>query len=379
MDKLGTGHQSSVILSLYRQIGSATGKFALYLFEEPDNHLHPTSLRAVSEDLKKCVSKDTQSFITTHSPYFINQFPITDLIALKNLPDRYTAVRKSNITFKDRELRVALGRFGFKPAEVLLSRKVLVVEGTNDVTLIRTLIELQSGQSPDQQDLLVVDAGGKDSVSTLCHLLEQIGATWLAVLDWDATEDTRQPIFNSNLTSQLTANLNQALMLVAKNMHSGGLKKTKPLKAIDTLIDELKTPQVKFKYDFSYSAIGKFISSIGSLNAVEFSKLRADIRQKRIRKIRLALHKSKIWLWSTSPEELLLSSPNSETLIQTYLFQKSLVKRGVGQTMQRVELINFLHNLSHEPKIMTEIIQLLWDNGCLNKAEIKEAIKTWLE
>jgi len=379
LDKLGTGHQSSVILSLYRQIGSATGKFVLYLFEEPDNHLHPTSLRAVSEDLKKCASKDTQSFITTHSPYFINQFPITDLIALQNLPDRYTAVRKSNITFKDRDFRVALGRFGFKPAEALLSRKVLVVEGANDVTLVRMLIELHTNQSPDQQDVLVIDAGGKDSVSSLCQLLEQIGATWLAIFDWDATEDTRQPIFNPNLNSQTVSNLTQALSLITSNMYSNGPKKSKPLKSINNLIDELKSAKVKFKYDFLHSVIGKFITNTGSLNAADLSKLKVDIRQKRIRKIRSALKKPKIWLWSKSPEEILLPSANAEALVQGYLSQKSLIKRGTNQIVERMELINFLHNLGHEPKIMTEIIQLLWENGHLNKAEIKEAIKTWLE
>lgn len=37
----GTGHQSSVIIHLYRQLGELTGGHTLFLFEEPDNHLHP--------------------------------------------------------------------------------------------------------------------------------------------------------------------------------------------------------------------------------------------------------------------------------------------------------------------------------------------------
>ena len=38
-----------------------------------------------------------------------------------------------------------MGKFGLRPAESLLSKRIVVVEGPTDVTLIRELVELHSG------------------------------------------------------------------------------------------------------------------------------------------------------------------------------------------------------------------------------------------
>jgi hypothetical protein len=94
LDKLGTGHQSSVILKLYRQLGEGSDKFVLYLFEEPDNHLHPTSLREIAIDLKKCADEDhSQVFLTTHSPYLLNQFDHQSVLPLSSDSARRTVKR----------------------------------------------------------------------------------------------------------------------------------------------------------------------------------------------------------------------------------------------------------------------------------------------
>lgn len=44
---LGTGHQSAVIINLYKQFGESVPGKTLYLFEEPDAHLHPPTIRAI--------------------------------------------------------------------------------------------------------------------------------------------------------------------------------------------------------------------------------------------------------------------------------------------------------------------------------------------
>jgi predicted ATPase len=93
LDKLGTGHQSSVILQLYRQLGQAVDQFVLYLFEEPDNHLHPTSMRAIAAELAGCARENNaQVFLTTHSPHLLNQFDLRDLVALRSEQEKGTVV-----------------------------------------------------------------------------------------------------------------------------------------------------------------------------------------------------------------------------------------------------------------------------------------------
>jgi predicted ATP-dependent endonuclease of OLD family len=192
LDRLGTGHQSAVVLDLYRQLGETADLFTIYLFEEPDNHLHPTSLKAIAADLVKCSKKaNSQIFLTTHSPYLLNQFPVENYLALSVDLNRLTVRLKTKNPRDDRKMRDAFGRFGLTPAEALLSKKVLVVEGPNDVTLFRTLVELQTGCSAERQDILIVNAGGKNPVTQLAELLNELGVTWLAAFDWDASIDTR--------------------------------------------------------------------------------------------------------------------------------------------------------------------------------------------
>ena len=45
LQDLGTGHQSALIIHLFRQFGEVTEGDTLFLFEEPGNHLHPSTIR----------------------------------------------------------------------------------------------------------------------------------------------------------------------------------------------------------------------------------------------------------------------------------------------------------------------------------------------
>ncbi|WP_084062458.1 ATP-dependent nuclease [Arenimonas malthae] len=74
LEMVGTGHQSQVVMGLFRQFGSSFPGLVVYVFEEPDNHLHPTALRAVANDLKSIGSDvGSQVFVSSHSPALLNQ------------------------------------------------------------------------------------------------------------------------------------------------------------------------------------------------------------------------------------------------------------------------------------------------------------------
>lgn len=374
LDKLGTGHQSSVILSLYRQLGIATGKFVLYLFEEPDNHLHPTSLRAIADDLKQCLSDESQALITTHSPYFLNQFPITDWLPLTTDSRRTTALRTRKLVRSDRELRIALGKYGLRPPEALLSRKVVVVEGANDVTLIRELIEIETKRSPDQQDLLIIPAGGKEIVSDLCLLLGELGASWIGVFDWDAVEDTRQPQLQSSLASTDIATLNSALLAIEAKLRKGSKKKSKAQKTLESLRTELNSTNT-FRSDFAESALGKHLIKSKVISASEMTTLRSHIKRKSMRAIRTTIEKANTWIWSGTPEEILLSTSTAETIVERKLIQHTLLAGPVAATNRKATLINALHNLGHQPEILQDIIRELHSNSELRGREWRDLVK----
>lgn len=374
LEKLGTGHQSSVILSLYRQLGVATGKFVLYLFEEPDNHLHPTSLRAIADDLKECVTDDSQAVITTHSPYFLNQFPVTDWFPLAADANRTTTLRPRKLVKSDRELRVAFGRYGLRPPEALLSKRVVVVEGPNDVTLLRELVELHTGRSPDQQDLLVIPAGGKDVVSDLCLLLDELGADWLGVMDWDATEDTRQPILKKGLSAATVATMNTSMATIQAQLRTHGTKKSKAQKFLDSLRAELTQTSIPFAASFAESVLGRHLSKARVLTHAEHTKLTDDLKRKRMRPVREALARARLWLWSGIPEEVLVATPEAEATVEGRLRHHGVLAGPVQTTNRRATLVNALHGLGHSPDVLQDVIRALHAAGELRGREWRDLV-----
>lgn len=375
LERLGTGHQSSVVLSLYRQLGAATGKFVLYLFEEPDNHLHPTSLRAVADELKQCVSEDSQAVITTHSPYFLNQFPVTDWFPLAADTTRATVLRPRKLNKTDRELRVALGKYGLRPPEALLSKRVVVVEGPNDVTLLRELVELHTGRSPDRQDLLVVPAGGKEVVSDLCLLLDELGADWFGVLDWDATEDTRQPLLKKGLSAANVAAVDGAMTTIEAQLRKQGSKQSKAQKLIDALRAELAQTGVPFVASFSESALGRHLSKARTLTAAELTKLDNDLRRKSMRAVREGLAPAKLWIWSGIPEEVLVATAAAETIVEARLLHHRILTRPAQAGNRKATLIKALHGLGHSPEVLQDVIRTLHGAAELRGREWRDLVQ----
>lgn len=374
LEKLGTGHQSSVILSLYRQLGAATGKFVLYLFEEPDNHLHPTSLRAIADELKECVTDVSQAVITTHSPYFLNQFPVTDWFPLSVDANRTTTLRPRKLTKTDRELRVAFGRYGLRPPEALLAKRVVVVEGPSDVTLLRELVEIKTGRSPDRQDLLVIPAGGKDLVSDLCLLLEELGANWLGIMDWDATEDTRQPMLKKGLPAAAVAAVDAALTTIQSQLSVQGTKKPKAQKFLDGLRGELAQTATPFVASLAESVLGRHLSKARVLTPAEHTRLANAVKRKSMRPLREVLSRTKLWLWSGLPEEVLVATAAAEAIVEGRLIHHGVLAGPVQAANRRGTLVKALHSLGHSPEVLQDVIRSLHVAGELRGREWRDIV-----
>lgn len=376
LDKLGTGHQSTVILKLYRQLGEETGRFVLYLFEEPDNHLHPTSLRAIAEDLAECsAEQDSQVFLTTHSPYLLNQFDLQKIVALTSDTNRLTVKRPKSVRLSDREVRIALGKYGLKPAEALLASKVIVVEGLNDVTVLRTAFELETGLSPDRQDVLIIPAGGKQPVADLALFLQQLGATWHALLDWDATENTSTPIFQTGLSAADSALLRTATASIRAKLHLMPNRDTQAVKLMTAMDVELAAPVVPRASSYAGSILDNFVRKLAGLDATQLLALeRATVRRQRMN-VRQLLSPKGISVWSGTIEEVILRNPAAENDAETALRAAGEIRGVIDPAHRRRRLLNALKQLAHSPEIMRGIVEQLWRNGRFTNSELKSTVR----
>lgn len=369
LERLGTGHQSSVILSLYRQLGAATGKFMLYLFEEPDNHLHPSSVRAVAEDLKKCLTDKSQTLITTHSPYFLNQFPVDRWVPLSMDEDRSTILRKRHPAMQPQELVKSLAAYGLKPAEAMLASRVIVVEGANDAALISELFELSTGTTLDQRDVLLVPVGGKSGVAELCILLNELGANWFALLDWDAVEDNRAPMMDMNAIGGRGAEVIAALDVVYGGLRSPVGGTSKQQKWVDSMRAELATDRAVHVADRAASVLGKLLVTLRIFTAADLASFWALVDAGRHSAIRSRLVGTRIWLWNKAPEQALLGSAGADVIVEDELRAAGRLAAVLAPNNRLRTLENKLHELGHAPLVLRSIVRRLYAGQMLRGGE----------
>jgi hypothetical protein len=376
MDKLGTGHQSSVIIQLYRQVGASSEKCVIYLFEEPDNHLHPSSMRTIATALLECSQEaDAQVFLTTHSPHLINQFDLKAVIALHVVPTVGTQQRQRHIQSTDRQIRITLGKFGLRPAEALLAEKVIVVEGPNDVTVVRTLIGLKAGQTVDELDYLIIPAGGKDQVAKLCLFLNELGVNWWAVFDCDAADSTSVPHFTDGLSHADISNASQAITTLEPLLNTMPTRLTGAQKLLAAMTEQLINLPPRSR-SFAGSVLEVFITTAQLLNQQERVKLKKAIDRRQVQVLRGILSPVRIWLWSGVIEEVVAHNVAAENEIETLLRNRGLISQNFpSNAVRKPVLLKRLKDLAHEPLVMEEIVTHLWNTGRLNGSRAKAAAK----
>lgn len=370
LSKLGTGHQSAVIIKLYRELGAGSNKAVLYLFEEPDNHLHPTSIRVVADELVGCTADpDSQVFLTTHSPYLLNQFDFNSILPISINSERMTVKRQTSLTTSQKDLRIALGKFGLRLAEALLAKRVIVVEGPNDVTVIRTLIELHKGSVADRQDILVVPANGKAGLAELCPLLQEIGADWRAVVDWDAVDDTNMPIMLRGLTPAQKTLAITSLNSISPLLNSPPLKPTKIYKQLQAMIVELQSAQKP--NDFENSIAGKLTIKLGKLSVAQRSALKTAVKKKQVVIANRYSNATNLFLWKSAIEAVVVP-PSAVVDAEAFLVAQGKMTATAPGGQQAMKVASAVKGLAHEPATLHNLICNLWQ---LNHYKHKEAVR----
>ncbi|NUS37568.1 MAG: AAA family ATPase [Lysobacter sp.] len=370
LEGFGTGHQSQVVLGLYRQFGQGLNKFVLFQFEEPDNHMHTTAMRAIADDLLSVASQqDSQVFITTHSPALMNQFELRTAVSLINRDGR-TQRRSSADKIDDREFRVGLSQFGMRPAEALTARLVVVVEGPTDVTLVRSLYRHFHGRDPERDDVLIIAAGGKDSAVRLCKMLNDLGVAWRCVLDYDAALNESRPYFIDGLNAADKVSLATSINAVKMKIFSPGLKQPRAKKIMDAMSAELSGSRPDAS--FSGSLIAKLVDHMKLLSAVDRAVLAKSAVEGKHRKWRDHLWKCGIWLWSADPEDLLVQKDAVLTAVEAFLRSKGSLTASFTDTEKlRAAVANKLHSLASEPDLLQGALEVIFSAGTLGTDQFR--------
>lgn len=189
IDGLGPGARRSLALSalwLYRDAELwppprlwREPSLALLLVEEPETGLHPAAQRDVAEVLRDWPTFGLQMIVVTHSPTFVNASPISGL----RLARRDERNGSANVVLPVglSEIRDALG---VQPADILLARTFLVVEGESDRGIL-VMWARQLGIDLEASGVQVVPSGGYSAVERVARFLTLAyeGARFVVALD----------------------------------------------------------------------------------------------------------------------------------------------------------------------------------------------------
>lgn len=373
---LGTGHQSALILHLHRQLGELQPGETLYLFEEPDNHLHPCTIRAIAADLAE-MADESQVILTTHSPILLNAVGLSDIFCLKQDNDRRTAKGKMSLEiYSERELRDIFQSFGIRVTEPLLSRRVILLEGPSDTAIIGSLIRQRKNRSADQLDILLIPCGGKSQVARLAELMSSLGVDWIAVFDWDAVLSDEVPITRDDIAEGLKKEAKEAidtLYGMVDTTTKRGKNAAATYQRMKKEIEEGRpVPNI-----YTNSNVQGLVDKLGILSISERNELKSSLKSRSKGKYQSLLKKSHLWVWEGCIEDILLRNVDCESIVGDALANFG-TPPSKSMQIPKDKLKSMLHNLGQQGHLLAKIAVALEKNGKFNRTDMHKALDYFL-
>lgn len=185
----------------------------LFLFEEPELYLHPSSQRVLYDALRQ-IAQDHQVCVCTHSPYFFSAEPSGTYVRLRKAEkpggsaapvcESLSVNLSKNISFKD-----AFQIICFENSNAaFFCDRVLLVEGDCDIIYMKHLaLKLNPSWNFDKQNVAVVKVGGKGSFARYREFFESFSVDVRIVADLDAIADQFEKLGASEAAVQMRAAL----------------------------------------------------------------------------------------------------------------------------------------------------------------------------
>lgn len=172
----GDGIKSLSALALLNDVSNPKNT-AIVAIEEPESHLHSGAIHNLN-DILKGISENTQLFITSHNPLFINRSNIgSNIIISKN-----TAIIAKNIA----DIRLELG---VQAADNLINAElIIIVEGESDSKILSSILSRRSTLINDaltRNRAIIKHVGGASKINSDISYFKQMMCNVFVILDKD--------------------------------------------------------------------------------------------------------------------------------------------------------------------------------------------------
>ncbi|MDD2376475.1 MAG: AAA family ATPase [Clostridia bacterium] len=167
-NKLGDGTKRRITLSLFEINSKEETRESIYLFDEPDTHLHVKAQCELLEIFKKILDK--QIIITTHSPFIINSVS-TDRISLVRKDEDTTKIQ----SISDEGIEEILQELGVENINLFFARKILLVEGDTEVNFIEGYFKEYHKSNLKNRLIKVINIEGISNSCGFARAIKELG------------------------------------------------------------------------------------------------------------------------------------------------------------------------------------------------------------
>lgn len=185
LNLLGGGDQEVLILEKL-----LTDSGVIYGIEEPETHLHAGYQRKLFEKFKE-KSKQSQIFVTTHSPIFVDRIDF-DKSSIWFLTKEKKATKVERVNVNDSQnLKEILLELGIRMSDVFFADRLLFVEGSTEKEIIPLIAE-KLKVDLNRQGVEIIAMRGKDTgkyhIKMWYHIAKNAQLPVFYLFDGDATK-----------------------------------------------------------------------------------------------------------------------------------------------------------------------------------------------
>jgi len=228
----GTGTINMLVLAMLTQIAQDKQN-VVFAMEEPETAIPPYAQKRIVHEIRKLSS---QSLFTSHSPYVLEEFDISEVAVLMRGADGVLkqAAIELPASIKHKRYRQ---EFRTRFCEGLLARRILLAEGATEAASLpvaaRRLAQINPAtySSFEALGLCTVDAGGDSNIADLGKLYSDLGKVVYAVCD--KQEAPSQAAIEAQVEKLFMHDTSDIEKLVLENTTQG---------AVDRFIDAVQLP-----------------------------------------------------------------------------------------------------------------------------------------
>lgn len=205
----GTGTINTLVLALLSFIADLKPETVIFAMEEPEIAVPPHTQRRIAQYL---LTKTTQAFVTSHSPFVIEKFEPSKTLLLTRTAGVVSARKVSDATgLKDNDYK-RFSRSGL--SECMLGRAAIVVEGVTELHAMPVVARRMEESDPTLQPLDIAgvsffDADGESNMPKFGKFFKTLGLRTFAFYDLDYKKK-RKPEQATALAENFEINLEHA-------------------------------------------------------------------------------------------------------------------------------------------------------------------------